>query len=511
MTGDGEHLTIPAAGTATLDSNPDPATGVATVLTPATGANQIGHGQADNPTVDAGVYQYNLKLSKSLASAGPFRDGGTVRFELTPSNTGPSTALAGWSVTDLLPTGLTLVSMTGDGYTCTADTCTAGSALAAGASGKAITVEATISATFSGTAHNVAYVTPAASDGAETNPLVKPTRDTTDTASTATDNDAQADVTVPALVSVGDYVWFDANHDGVQDSTEKGIAGVSLTLTGPDGKPVTDAFGNPVGPTVTDEHGKYSFVDLPVLPAGASYTVAVTAPAGFIPTVPGVGGRATDSSTGSASSTGLTANKDSDNTLDFGFWNAEPAIGIVKKDAAGNDADTAGTKVTLNDGSTGLVFTITNPGNETLTRIVVTDTTTGSGTVSGISCAFPDGSTGTTWDGPFLAGASFVCTAQLTGVTADLHSDTAAVSGVGAYSGTSVTGSNPYNAVGPTATDDANGDQGDGDDDSGSTTVNTGIPGTGGISPALVVLGSLVLAAGLAVGVVIVRRRGSKG
>ncbi|RRD38874.1 SdrD B-like domain-containing protein, partial [Tessaracoccus sp. OH4464_COT-324] len=36
-------------------------------------------------------------------------------------------------------------------------------------------------------------------------------------------------------VSVGDYVWLDVNEDGKQDDTDRPIAGVTLTLTGPDG------------------------------------------------------------------------------------------------------------------------------------------------------------------------------------------------------------------------------------------------------------------------------------
>ncbi len=82
---------------------------------------------------------------------------------------------------------------------------------------------------------------------------------------------------VPA-VSVGDYVWVDRDNDGVQDDGEPGIAGVTLTLTGPDGKPVTDVSGNPVSSVTTDENGHYSFDNLPVLADGQSYTVTVTAP-----------------------------------------------------------------------------------------------------------------------------------------------------------------------------------------------------------------------------------------
>lgn len=71
-------------------------------------------------------------------------------------------------------------------------------------------------------------------------------------------------------VTVGDYVWVDENRDGLQNEGEKGIKDVVLTIVGPDGLPVTDVFGNPVGPVTPDENGKYIFENLPVLKDGDS-------------------------------------------------------------------------------------------------------------------------------------------------------------------------------------------------------------------------------------------------
>lgn len=85
-------------------------------------------------------------------------------------------------------------------------------------------------------------------------------------------------------VAVGDCVWLDTNRNGRQDAGEAGIPGVTLTLTGPDGKPVFDIFGKPMNPVTTDADGKYSFPNLPPLPAGEHYTVTVTAPEGYQPT-----------------------------------------------------------------------------------------------------------------------------------------------------------------------------------------------------------------------------------
>ncbi|MFM7068870.1 MAG: SdrD B-like domain-containing protein, partial [Actinomycetes bacterium] len=46
----------------------------------------------------------------------------------------------------------------------------------------------------------------------------------------------------PQAASVGDFVWWDADRDGVQDPGEQGIAGVTLSITNADGSPVTDVF-----------------------------------------------------------------------------------------------------------------------------------------------------------------------------------------------------------------------------------------------------------------------------
>lgn len=175
--------------TATLTGVVDVHEDVATVT--ATGNAQV---TGSNPFWATGVM--NLLLEKTLTDAGPFYPGSTVHFTLTPSNDGSAAALTGWSVTDVLPAGLTLQSMAGDGYTCdkSTATCTASAGLAAGAKGNPITVTATVDASFNGSAHNVAFVSPV-SGQKETNPLVVPTT-ATDTSSTSTDNDAQASLTV---------------------------------------------------------------------------------------------------------------------------------------------------------------------------------------------------------------------------------------------------------------------------------------------------------------------------
>jgi hypothetical protein len=81
-------------------------------------------------------------------------------------------------------------------------------------------------------------------------------------------------------VSVGNFVWYDSDSDGVQGVGEPGIAGVTLTITKADGSPVTNVFGAAVTTTTTDANGAYVFENLPV----GSYKVSVTTPSGYIAT-----------------------------------------------------------------------------------------------------------------------------------------------------------------------------------------------------------------------------------
>ena len=54
--------------------------------------------------------------------------------------------------------------------------------------------------------------------------------------------------------ALGDYVWFDANSNGIQDATEKGVAGVTVTLYNAANVTVTSA--------ITDQNGHYFFSNL---------------------------------------------------------------------------------------------------------------------------------------------------------------------------------------------------------------------------------------------------------
>jgi uncharacterized repeat protein (TIGR01451 family) len=161
----------------------------------------------------------NLTLTKTVISVGDYYAGSEVIYQLAPHNGGPGDALAGWSVTDILPVGMTLVSISGDGYTCTTTdatkpVCTSSHALAADATGTLITVVAQILQDDQpATLKNVAYVSPVKGDVPETNLLVIPTL-TTDTSKSATDNDAQASIVVASPQVQGESIVITLPNTG---------------------------------------------------------------------------------------------------------------------------------------------------------------------------------------------------------------------------------------------------------------------------------------------------------
>ncbi|NJL59080.1 MAG: YSIRK signal domain/LPXTG anchor domain surface protein, partial [Desulfobacteraceae bacterium] len=69
--------------------------------------------------------------------------------------------------------------------------------------------------------------------------------------------------------SLGDIVWYDADADGIQDSGEAGVPGVTVKLY--------NASGAVIGTTSTDSTGYYRFDNL----APGSYSVEFVRPDGY--------------------------------------------------------------------------------------------------------------------------------------------------------------------------------------------------------------------------------------
>lgn len=85
----------------------------------------------------------------------------------------------------------------------------------------------------------------------------------TRTATTAGVNDADFGLRPPGTASIGDYVWLDADNDGVQDPSENGLPGVTVNLyidQNNDG--VIDGGDTLLQTTTTDANGLYQFLYL---------------------------------------------------------------------------------------------------------------------------------------------------------------------------------------------------------------------------------------------------------
>lgn len=161
--------------------------------------------------------------------------------------------------------------------------------------------------------------------------------------------------------SIGDYVWFDANKDGIQDADEYGVAGVRVTLVDSLGNPVVDANGNTVAAVTTDANGKYTFENLLPNPermlaqnGNDSYTVRFTPPAGYTGTTSNAGTDADTDSNGPTPKVTL-AEGQKDMSIDFGlisngyigdtiFWDVDNSGGFNPTE---HDKPLAGVTVTL--------------------------------------------------------------------------------------------------------------------------------------------------------------------
>jgi uncharacterized repeat protein (TIGR01451 family) len=167
-------------------------------------------------------------------------------------------------------------------------------------------------------------------------------------------------VSIPLPAELGDFVWLDANENGIQDAGEAGVAGVLVTLN--------DCSGAFVDSQLTGASGDYLFT---LLEPGC-YQVVFDLPDGFAFTTRDAGADDSvdsdaDPVTGESQQVTLVSGA-SDLTVDAGLVSLvqpEPGIDIEKltngNDADGaNDADvpqiTPGATVTW-------TFVVTNTGN----------------------------------------------------------------------------------------------------------------------------------------------------
>ncbi|MGD0831870.1 MAG: SdrD B-like domain-containing protein, partial [Terracidiphilus sp.] len=125
--------------------------------------------------------------------------------------------------------------------------------------------------------------------------------------------------------AIGDYVWYDANRNGLQDTAENGINGVIVDLYDSTQTNLlaqtTTAYGGP-----NNVNGYYQFTGL----SAGSYVVVVdaaTLPPNYTPTTSFVGSNPAIDSNGSPAPVTLPSDSSVDETIDFGY--VSPCNGII--------------------------------------------------------------------------------------------------------------------------------------------------------------------------------------
>jgi uncharacterized repeat protein (TIGR01451 family) len=207
----------------------------------------------DEPTVVQA--QVDLAITKS-DSADPVTAGDQLTYTLNVTNQGPSEA-TDVVVQDTLPNEAEFVSANTSQGTVTHDqglvTANLGD-IAAGAAGT-VTIVTQVDRNFAGTLNNVATVAGRETDTDEgNNSALEPT------------------VVDELLGSLAGFVYVDADNDGVMDSGELPLAGVTVSLIGTDRNGLTIQRQ-----AVTGEDGSYAFDDLP---AGL-YQIVEEQPTGY--------------------------------------------------------------------------------------------------------------------------------------------------------------------------------------------------------------------------------------
>ena len=149
-------------------------------------------------------------------------------------------------------------------------------------------------------------------------------------------------------------VFADSNADGVRESVEAGVSGVTVNLQ--------NAGGLVIATTTTNATGTYTFTDQ----AAGTYTVQVVDPTGDTFSPSGSSTTLTDSTVSSAGTKTVTVANGATATVNAGLHGSASVSGVVFSDLNadgtddGNDAGIAGQTVKLMNGTTVIATTTTN-------------------------------------------------------------------------------------------------------------------------------------------------------
>ncbi|CAG1016682.1 partial Serine-aspartate repeat-containing protein F, partial [Anaerolineales bacterium] len=174
---------------------------------------------------------------------------------------------------------------------------------------------------------------------------------------------ASATCSVGCTGTIGDFIWLDANANGIQDGIETGLPGATVNIY--DSTGTTLIPGQPT--IITNASGAYQFTGL----CKGTYVVKVVPPAGYTASPSFQGGDATKDSNGSPATVTLPADNSSDLNIDFGYY-APASIG----DFVWNDTNKNGVQDT---GEAGIANVTVRLFNCTTGALVATTTTDANG------------------------------------------------------------------------------------------------------------------------------------
>ncbi len=298
-------------GDPSLDSDVNPTNGNSSIVTLSTGETNL--------NVDAGMYRANYTLTKTLLSPLPVYVDQPVEFRIRISNPGPvdMVDLPVWDTYDatylLFTNAVPAADVTGAGTLqwTNVGPLNAGSTLS-------ILVQ-----------FNALQRTPSNETNTAITAPVAPTNEPPFEVLTNT-----APYRVDSRAALGDYVWYDLNADGIQDTNEPGIAAVRVALY--------DGSGTFITNTTTDLHGNYLFANL--IPD--DYYVMVGRPTNYLFSPQGQGGDPEKNSsvnpTSGVSTTITLLTGQTNLTLDAGLYRLGSLAGAVYNDANDNGTQEIG-------------------------------------------------------------------------------------------------------------------------------------------------------------------------
>ncbi|MAS37945.1 MAG: hypothetical protein CL610_28380, partial [Anaerolineaceae bacterium] len=157
---------------------------------------------------------------------------------------------------------------------------------------------------------------------------------TVDTTLLPGENDLTWDAGIYQLASIGNFVWDDLNADGIQDTGEIGVPGVTVNLL--------DNTLTQINTTTTDANGFYSFIVL----VPSEYTIEFELPTGYIFSPQDTGADDTadsdaDTTTGRAAETTLISGEN-DLTWDAGIYQLASIGDTVWEDLNADGVQDAG-------------------------------------------------------------------------------------------------------------------------------------------------------------------------